>query len=258
MPNDYSEPFKQVLQEAKDNPSILGLILGGSQGKGLYKDYSDYDFTIIVKDNISKKHRITIEKFNENPNFDCEVYTLAEFREYAEIGTEFEWNRYNFARNVALIDKTDGIIQKLVDEKGKIPEEFLERYVSGNLDGYINGVYRSIKCLRDGHILGYRLEAVFSIQFFLICAFAIHDRRLKPYYKYLAYELDQFPLEKFPWSAKELTNKILSIIETGDYKTQQELLIEMERVMRKEGFGEVFDSWEGDEKWTMFYEHTES
>ncbi len=110
-----------------------------------------------------------------------------------------------------------------------------------------------MKCLRDNYIFGFRLEAAISISLFLICAFAVHDRRLSPYPKYIKFELEKFPLIKFPWTAKELMDKILKVLETGDYKLQQELLIEMEKIMRKEGFGEIFDSWKGQDKWTMTF-----
>ncbi|NHJ46965.1 MAG: hypothetical protein FK733_04175 [Asgard group archaeon] len=258
MSDEFNEPFKQVVQEAGDNPNIIGLVLVGSRGKNFYRDYSDYDFSLIVIEDIKKKQRAKLEKFNENPNFDCNVLTLEDFKNYAEIGSEFEWDRYSFAWVKAVVDKTNGVLQKIIDEKGKIPEKILKGYISGHLDAYINSVYRSLKCLRDGYILGYRMEAAGSIKYFLICAFAIHDRRISPYYKYLAFELEKYPLNKLPWTPKELTRKILAILESGDYKIQQELLIEMEKIMRKEGFGQVYDSWEGNETWTMFYEHTES
>jgi hypothetical protein len=64
-------------------------------------------------------------------------------------------------------------------------------------------------------------------------------------------ELDRAPLDKFPWSDQELIDKLLKILEDGDYVIQQELLRETRRVFRAEGYGEVFDSWEGDDEWTL-------
>ena len=46
---------------------------------------------------------------------------------------------------------------------------------------------------------------------------------------------------------------IHKILQTGDYQIQQLLLIEMEKIARKAGVGHVFDSWEGNEKWTMSF-----
>ena len=112
-----------------------------------------------------------------------------------------------------------------------------------------------MKNLRDGNDLGFRLEASDSINLWLHVIFSLHDRRIRPYSKYLKYEIEKYPLEKIPWTTEELLVKISDILTTGNYKVQQEIMIETEKIARKEGFGNVFDSWEGDEKWTMTYEH---
>ena len=39
------------------------------------------------------------------------------------LGRAEHWDRYSYAHVSALIDKRDGEIQRLIDEKGKIPEE---------------------------------------------------------------------------------------------------------------------------------------
>lgn len=253
MTKSIHEIFKQITDESKTDPNIIGLILGGSRGKGFYKEHSDYDFFLVVKDEVLQEYKKKYEKYDEVIGIDCGVRTIKELEKYAEIGSEFEWDRYNFAFVQAVIDKTKGDLQKIIDEKGKIPEKHWKTYLEGYLDGYINSVYRSMKSLRDNNLVGYRLEAADSVSLFLVCAFAFHDRRIKPYYKYLEFELEKYPLEKFPWSSKELIEMLLKILETGDYKIQQSLLKEMEKLARIEGFGHSFDGWEGDEKWTMSF-----
>jgi len=248
-----SEQFQAIVKQVEFDPSVIGLFLSGSRGKELQKEYSDFDFVIILKDTVSQEIRNEYEEYDKIDGFDCGVYTFSELKEYAELGTEYEWDRYSYAHVKATIDKTDGELQRIIDEKGKIPKNHLQKYISGYLDGYINAVYRSMKCLRDNYVFGFRLEAASSINLFLTCAFAVHDRRLSPYPKYIQFELKKSPLTKFPWTSKELINKVLKILETGDYKVQQELLREMEKIMRKEGFGDVFDSWKGQDKWTMTF-----
>jgi len=248
-----SEQFQSIVKQVDSDPNVIGLFLSGSRGKELHNEYSDYDFRIILNDNTPQEVKTKFEKYDELDGLDCGIYTLSELKEYAELGTECEWDRYSFAHVKVTIDKTDGELQRIIDEKGKIPKNHLQKYISGYLDGYINAVYRSMKCLRDNYTFGFRLEAASSISSFLICAFAVHDRRLSPYPKYIQFELEKYPLTKFPWTSKVLIDKIQKILETGDYKIQQELLIEMEKIMRKEGFGDVFDSWEGQDKWTMTF-----
>jgi hypothetical protein len=253
MTKSIHDIFKKIKEESETDHYVLGLILVGSRGKRFHKEYSDYDFHIIVKDEVLLEYKNKFEEYNKIKGIDCGVRTLDEFKEYAEIGTAFEWDRYSFAHVQAEIDKTKGKLQEIIDEKGKIPEKHLKDYIAGFLDGYINSVYRSLKSLRDNNSVGFRLEAADSVRLLLTCAFAFHNSRLKPYYKYLEYELERKPLNKFPWTSKEILDMIYKILETGDYKIQQTLLKEMEKLARKEGFGHVFDGWEGDEKWTMSF-----
>lgn len=254
MTKSIHEIFKQITEESKTDPNIIGLILGGSRGKEFSKEHSDYDFFLVVKEAVLQEYKEKYEKYDEITGIDCGVVTKKELEEYAEIGSEYEWDRYNFAYVQALIDKTSGELQKIINEKGKIPEKHWKKYLEGYLDGYINSVYRSIKCLRDDNFVGYRLEAADSVRLFLICAFAFHNRRIKPYYKYLEFELEKYTLEKFPWTSNKLIKMLLKILETGDYKIQQVILKEMEILARKEGLGSTFDSWGGDEKWTMSFQ----
>jgi len=235
-----------LFEEAKKDSNIIGFYLSGSRGKEKETKYSDYDVEIVVKDNIKdeyvKKYK-EIQKSLKGISF-C-IYSMSEFKTHADIGTEYEWDRPSFTHVKALIDKNKEI-QKLIDSKGIIPKENIKKYVSGFLDGYINYVYRSLKCFRDGNIVGARLEASRSLNFFLIIVFGI-DGRLAPYYKYLEWELKQHPLKKFKISQKEIIKSLMKILESGDIKTQQRLFIEVEKIFRKEGYSHIFDGWEKDQ-----------
>ena len=137
----------------------------------------------------------------------------------------------------------------MLDELAKVPERFLSKHIAGVLDGYINFLYRSLKCIRDGDIEAARLEAAFSIPCFLDVIFAIHNGRLRPYYKYLKWELETFPLTKFPMKPDKIINKLMKILANADYKAQQKFLKITEQVLTKEGFGHVFKSWGDDFPW---------
>ena len=125
----------------------------------------------------------------------------------------------------------------------KVPKKHLSKFIADSLDAYINYLYRSLKCIRDGNIEAARLEAAFSIPAFLNVIFAIHNGRLRPYYKYLKWELVKFPLTKIPMSAEEIVNNLMKILDNADYKAQQNFLKITEDILRKEGFGHVFESW---------------
>ena len=240
------EEFIKIINGAKKDQNILGLYLSGSRGKGKETKYSDYDIEIVVKDKVKDEYS---KKYGEKQKLIKEIsfriFSISEFKTYANIGTEFEWGGPSFTYVKTIIDK-NGDIQKLINEKGKIPKEYLKKYVSGFLDGYINYIYRSLKCFRDQNQIGARLEVARSLNFFLIIIFGV-EGRLTPYYKYLEWELKEHPLNKFKMSSKEIIKSLFKILETGDIKTQQKLFIEVEKVFRKEGYSHVFDGWEKDQ-----------
>ncbi|MHA1885177.1 MAG: nucleotidyltransferase domain-containing protein [Promethearchaeota archaeon] len=242
-----AEIFKKLCNKAKKDSNIVGFFLGGSRGKGFQTKHSDYDTYIIVKDSFINQYK---EKypFRKFPGIDLIIFSISQFENYARWGSDEMWDRYSFSHVKALIDK-NGKIQEILDEKGKIPEKLLSKFIAGSLDAYINYLYRSLKCIRDGNIEAARLEAALSIPGFLNVIFAIHNGRLRPYYKYLIWELETFPLTKFPLDAKQIISILMKILDSADSKTQQRLLRITEEILRKEGFGNVFESWGDDFPW---------
>lgn len=240
--------YNQILEEAKEDQNVIGFFLGGSRGKGFQNEESDYDIKIIVKDEAAE-YRTKYSIFN-NPDIDLMIWSLAEFRNYAEWGSEFAWDRYDFARVKAIIDKT-GEIQPLIDSKGVIPEKEWKQFTSNRIDDYINGVFRSIKCIRNHNFIGAHLESASSVPNLLIVIFALHKRLLAPFFGYLPKELQVAPLEKLPIGSEELLAKISLILEKFDLQAQQELLKMVEQLARREGFNNVFDGWKGKDKWVM-------
>ncbi|HEX8071458.1 MAG TPA: hypothetical protein VF546_15990 [Pyrinomonadaceae bacterium] len=250
MSQDAHQIYRELVRLAQTDANVLGFVLGGSRGKGFAAEHSDYDCVMIVAD---KARAVYAVKMRELPSlFDVGVYTLQEFAERAAWGGELAWDRYNWAHLRAQVDKTGGKIQALIDEKGKVPADEVRKFVQGELDHYINQVYRSIKCCRDGNTIGYRFEAADSVKPLLDVLFAVHDRRLRPYYKYLQWELTRFPLHKFSWTADQLLELLQTILADGSYRAQQHIFREVESVLRAEGYGEVFDSW-GEELWIRDY-----
>lgn len=240
---------EQIIKDSQENPDILGLILLGSRGKGFEYEHSDYDIRMIVKDSAKQ----VAEKYeNSNiDNVDISAQTLTEFKEYAEFGKPESWDRYDFTHTKILVDKT-GILPELIKEKGYIPKDKLNAFIDYWIDGYVNSVFRSVKCIRNKNRFGAHLEAANSILDLLTLVFALHGKH-RPFLGYVGKELEKYPLDKLPWSSLEFMNKIEKILETSDLLTQQELLIGMEILCRSEGHGHVFDGWEGKDKWTMTF-----
>ncbi len=45
-----SKEFEEVLERAKNDNRIVGLILTGGRGKGMFTENSDYDIAVITTD----------------------------------------------------------------------------------------------------------------------------------------------------------------------------------------------------------------
>ena len=143
-----------------------------------------------------------------------------------------------------MVDKTDGYIQRLIEAKGRIPLEQQREIIAESLDAFINQVYRAAKCHRDGDTLAAHLEAANAIPSLLTAMFALHGR-VKPYYKYLVWELDTNPLDAFPWDSGALVSRIIAIVSRGDIGALTDVLRVIRPVFRQAGYGCVFDGWKG-------------
>jgi len=243
------QKFKNLLDEANADSNIVGFFLGGSRGKGTDNEFSDYDVYVIVKNGKAEFYKSRYAKIADE-NFEFMVYSFDEFKNYAEWGSKEDWARYNCAHIKALIDK-NGKIQKIINEKAKIPKNKINSFVKEKLDGYINYSYRSIKCLRNKDLFSARLQAACSLPYFLDIIFALDDGRIKPYAEYLEWELENYPLKVFPLKNKEVIISIAKILDNADLKSQQKLLRICEKIFRQEGCGKVFDGWEGKDKWAV-------
>lgn len=245
--NDY----EKALEEAKNNSDIIGFILVGSRGKGFENEHSDYDAVMVVKDEAAKAIH---EKYEAQTldNVDLSVRSFSDFKTFAAWETPESWDRYNYAHVKILVDKTDGELEKIVQEKGHIPKDRLDKFIDWWIDGYVNGVYRSVKCIRNGNQFGAHIEAANSMLDLLTLVFAMNGRH-RPFLGYVEKELKSYPLEHLPWSSDEFIAKMKKVLETADLQTQQELLTGIEKMSREMGHGHMFDGWEGKDKWTMTF-----
>jgi hypothetical protein len=221
--------YETLVNLAATDPAVIGLILVGSRGKGFENEHSDHDVVMIVRDGavVAAKQRYAGAR-----NVDLSVFGASDFARYAEWQGPDEWDRYSFAHAKIVIDRSDGALPKQIEEKGRIPPDQLDRCIDGWLDGYVNGVFRSVKCVRNGNALGARLEAANSMLDLLTLVFAINGRH-RPFLGYLQQELDRYPLRHLPWPSRDFVEKVGRVLATADLKTQQELLAGMATLARE-------------------------
>ena len=78
--------------------------------------------------------------------------------------------------------------------------------------------------------------------------FALHGR-MKPYYKYLQWELETYPLVQFPWTSERLYELIQGLANGMKPQEIREVLVVTEKVFREKGHGAGFDRWSDDLNW---------
>lgn len=222
--------FEQLVERARADDRVSGLFLGGSRGKGAnVRPDSDYDVRLVLVQPDADAFR----EYDTPRGVSVEIAVLT----LDELCAVKEWDRYTLTHSRALVDKT-GEVQRLIDEQGRLtPGEAAERAPLA-LDAYMNSLHRSLK--RPD--LAARLHAAESVVHFLTCLFAL-ESRLRPFHDYLAWELENHPLDG--WPADELMAHIEAVL-SGEARPQQELFRRAEQHVRRFWLGDVVDSWEPD------------
>ncbi|WP_250030190.1 hypothetical protein [Paractinoplanes maris] len=130
-----------------------------------------------------------------------------------------------------LLDR--GGIAALVDRQATPTAEEAREWAREGLDGYVNQLYRAVKSRRDGHPPTAALDEQESVGWLLTTVFALHGR-LRPYNKYLAWELATHPLPP-PW------NDALAPAYVGTHPLT--LFPMVAGLARERGHGDILDSW---------------
>jgi hypothetical protein len=215
-----------LLAEARDDDNVVGIVVFGSRGKGAFvTDASDWDVFVVVGEHRNER------PFVHGAKLETVEVTLDELR------NQPAWNRYSLTWLEPQLDKTGDVAAALHDAVRVDPQSAAEP-----LDGYVNMLYRSLKNARVGLELASLLDAQESIPWFLEFVFAVHGR-LRPYNKWLAWELETHPL---PWNDLP---RLERIARTGDLDEQRALFREVEAMAREHGHGRVIDGWEPDVAW---------
>lgn len=177
-----------VMARATADPNVLGVVLTGSRARGLATTNSDYDLTVVVAEQAEPwRHDTRTAELDE---VTCTPEDLAD--------TSVHWRRYGFRGARVLLDR--GGVADLVKKQATFTDQEAVNHARASLDAYINQLYRSVKSYRDGFPDAARMDEAESVPWLLETVFALHGR-LRPYNKYLAWELETYPLDG-DWNAK--------------------------------------------------------
>jgi len=215
-----------VLARADADPAVLGVILTGSRARGLATPRSDCDVTIVVAEQaVAWRHNTRTAELDEVV---CTLQALAD--------TSVHWQRYAYRGAKVLLDRLDGGIAELVERQATLSEDEAVRHARAMLDAYINQLYRAVKSHRDGSVHAAYLDEVESLPWLLETVFALHGR-LRPYNKYLQWELDTFPLPD-SWNTALAPARVAG--------RSLGLFPAVEALARRHGHSDVLDAWGGD------------
>jgi hypothetical protein len=247
MPETPAETYAKLLRRAEEDPAVLAFWLFGSRGVGRATEHSDYDCFFVVAEDAYDAFRAELGldapfQAEWRSGFDLKVMTFPMLQAHAAWDSDERWIRYTFAHLKALVDKT-GCAQPLIDSKACVPAQAVAPFVAASLDHALNQLYRALKCDRDGLPEASRLEAGQGVTPFIDALFALNGGRLRPYYKYLLWELTDYPLTICPFSAEALIERLVGVLAPGGAFALQDLMIATAPLFRGAGYGQTYDAW---------------
>lgn len=228
----------------RDDPGIVGVVLSGSAARGMATERSDVDVHVVWSEQSGRRT-------SRSPAIDEIPTTLDELERLAPWGTEDWFFRWSFAWAQVLRDDTGGRLTRAVRRQATldVDEQRALLLAGDRLDGFVNFAYRALKSDRDGRPLERRLDAAESVAWLLDVVFALAGR-VRPYNKYLAWELREHPLPDWP------ATWVLTLVERlldGDPAAVREAFAAVEAAVRRwdaahggQELGDLVDGW-GDE-----------
>jgi hypothetical protein len=220
------------LAGAQTDERIVGAVLTGSRGRGaMVHDASDWDVRVAVADG----EEAFADSLDTPHGSEVEVAatTVSNFGEWPA------WDRYSFAHAKVLVDRLDGEFARIVARLGSLDDAEATALAREALGAYTNSLYRSLKDSTLGLDLAARLDAGESIASLVTAVFAL-ERRVRPFNKYLRWELESHPLTE--WEPALLVELLEGAL-TGVPADQQRLFRAAEDQIRRHGLGEVVDDW---------------
>ncbi|MGB2875502.1 MAG: nucleotidyltransferase domain-containing protein [Gaiellaceae bacterium] len=240
--------FEALLADAQQDPEVLAVFLFGSRSRdGFADERSDYDVGVVVSDREG-----ALAAFDERwpyvhgARVEVVSSTLSELREHGEFGGTSEWARYQYAYVTLLIDKT-GEAETILRTKQRLPEDVRAGVIEQALGGYINSMHRSLRNRMVGVLLAAQLDAAESLPYVLTAIFAF-ESRVRPFNKYLEWELRTHPLAERAWAPDVLLPRLDAVL-AGHAEDQHVLFREVDRVARGHGFAGAIDEWQPDLAW---------
>jgi len=232
--------FDRLCSLADTQEDIVGVVLSGSRGRGTERPDSDWDCYVIVADDVGASTTASLNALSD-ASLDLVVIPSSRFDGYAAPGSEEEWAAYAFVHATVVLDDEQGSIAERAAMKEFLEPATAVAIARTRLDAYINSTVRAAKTRRSGGMES-SLDAAESIAPALESLFAF-DRRIRPYNRYLEWELGHHPLD-VPMPLGAEFGKVLVATAAGDADACAALFATMERAASACGFSGVVDAWD--------------
>ncbi|PKH41253.1 hypothetical protein CXG46_09160 [Nocardioides alpinus] len=228
---------------ADHGDGLLGLVLSGSAGRGMATDRSDLDVFVVLSDEAAAGRTTS-----HSSDVDEIPWSRSELDTVGAYGTEEWWFRWSCAWAPVLLDRTGGGIAGALRRQATLDPREADAVLIDHdrLDGWVNFAYRALKSNRDGRHPESRLDANESVPWLLDVVFALAGR-VRPYNKYLAWELRTHPLDG--WPADELLDLVGRLLD-GDAAAIRETFVRVRAACAAYDAGrghmrttDIFEGW---------------
>ncbi|MDZ4719920.1 MAG: nucleotidyltransferase domain-containing protein, partial [Roseiflexaceae bacterium] len=145
-----------IRAEGAADPDVIGILVTGSRALGFVTAESDYDIIFVVSDETEARYEREQREPQRGGSIDPSIDTC-----------DMQWHEcprtlrsYNtFGADVCRViyDRT-GELTALAEELEHMPEEQAREKAATSYAGYLNNMFRSLKCWRRGDELGARLN----------------------------------------------------------------------------------------------------
>jgi len=239
LDTDETPELGELMTRAHEDPNVAGVLLTVSAGRtDMLTEHSDVDVIVALRTADTAWSSI------HSPAIDQWVCTLDELRVVpGPDDPDGWWGRFAFAHATLLLDRSEGEFSALVERWGTLSGSESKQVLETQLDGYVNFIYRSLKSLRDGRTLEARLDAAESLSWGLAVIFAF-ERRVRPYNKYLPWELRNHPLSRPAWQADVLLPRLDAILRDAEPAAQRAVYTSVEEAAYEVGLGGIIDAWD--------------
>jgi predicted nucleotidyltransferase len=223
--------------DAAHGDDLLGLVLSGSAARDCATERSDLDVVVVLTDDAAAGRST-----DKSPEVDEIVDAWSDLTTVAPFGSQSWWYRWSYAWAPVLLDRTGGELAEAVRRQATLSPAEADAVLIDHdrLDGWVNFAYRALKNDRDGRALEARLDAAESVPWLLDVVFAMAGR-VRPYNKYLPWELREHPLDG--WTADDLLGLVRRTLD-GDTSAVRETFARVRTACA------AHDAWRGHSRTT--------